>query len=62
MEQKARLRVKCSYCGSTYSVVVLELPLMRVKRNHCFFCGERVHPVRESMNQTIDTFLNNRAK
>ena len=57
MDIKARLRVKCAYCGALSVVIIFEQPRIRVKRNFCLFCGSRVEPLREDNNKTIDSFL-----
>jgi len=62
MPMTYRLKVKCAYCRAAYSVVIYDLPQLRVERNTCLFCGHRVRPDHELPDKTIDTFLNSQTK
>lgn len=53
-----RLKVKCHRCKAEYTVIIYEMPQLRVYHNTCLFCNSIVHPDKELPTKTIDTFIN----
>jgi hypothetical protein len=53
-----RLKVKCTNCKAAYTVIIYDVPQLRVHRNTCLFCGSLVHPDKELPSKTIDSFIN----